>query len=881
MVVIFFYILGNFILIQNSHLLVRFLFYTILKNIAEALKWQSPFVMEQQSEVQSLIKLIVTGMKRRKKEIRHVSLVTFVAVLFLSGITLFQSTMNNYIFQKNLDTYGNWVVSSVGVQLNHPYLQVESSCTTGAELVDEQGESTYLAIGKAEDNFELVDGTNLYEGHMPEQDDEIVMDTMSLSKLGYSYDLGQTIVIRYLDAEETIKTREYKLVGTMKYFAQIWKTSGGYSLPNCFVTEEEFARYGGGNTTYFYQLNSAYQEINTADFANYFMKEGRTITYNSYVYENKLWGNTNIYRNVTIALMVMAALAISYLMIAYTGKRRSVYYKYRCIGATKSQVRSIIFLECVYATLLEIILGIGIPYGIAYVVCKVVSAAYGVTEFYEFDGALLVIQIFVAVGVVLLAVLATQCSIRDKRLAGNTGTVKPGKYKRLHRIALKTRKPEKTIFKRQNALRPVQYVVSLFFSIAVCGALIACAYQIYDSIYITQWVLDVKEDFTMEKMGEEYTFPVKGEIAEEEYGFINYDMYIGAEEGIVDKLKMCPGVDNISYVIRDGLHYFEWNGMEESQIMNELKENAKCDTPLEYGMELKCFPDLVRIKKQMKTWKDEQAISWDRFTEGEQVILIINGKDDTIQVGDKVNVKHVSTEAALSVEVGAIYDCSNAYGNEFMTNSYLMIGSQALAEKIAQNEGKNLKYNTLWIMYDQNASYESTDKQLAKLASDERLTFYSDAEQRRISTRQMMQDVGVYVTLFLMILVIYIVIQRSFLAGKNKYWQSRFTLLKQIGIEDKQYFRLAFTAECKTYLWIFAGLIPGYLAAGYMNFTKYGGLLSERKPAWSDMWDQILDGIIHDMNHELYIIIVLLLYLVMTVSSAGMIWKCIKGGREQ
>lgn len=840
-----------------------------------------------------MLKLIFTGMKRRKKEIRHVSIVTFLAVLFLSAITLFQSITNNYLFQKNLDTYGNWIVSTVGVKLEHPYLQVESSCTTGAELVDEQGNDMFLAMGKADENFDLVDGTNLYEGRMPESKDEITMDTMSLSKLGYSYELGQTIRIHYLDAEENLKTREYKLVGVMKYFGQIWKTSGGYFLPNCFVTEEEFAGYNvSGNTTYFYQLNPEYNGIDTAEFAEHVSKNGSVITYNSYVYENRLWGNAEIYRNVTLALMAMAALAISYLMIAYTGKRRSIYYKYRCIGATKNQVRQIIFMECMYATFPEIILGIGIPYGIAYGICKIVSHFYGVTEFYEFDGKLLVIHIFVAVGVVLLAIVATQCSIRDKRLAGNTGTVKPSKYKRLRRIGNKTRKPERTIFKRQNALRPVQYVVSVIFSIVVCGSLVICAYQIQESVTITQWTLAVKEDFTMEKMGEEYTFPSKEEqkpsseagenfYGGDTYGFSSYDMYIGADQDIIGNIEMCPGVDTINYVIRDGLHYFEWDGIEESQMMKDLKENAMCDTPLEYKMEIKFFGNLTKIKKQMKTWGDEQQIQWDKYSEGEQVILIINGEDDTIKAGDMVRIKNAFTEAALSVEIGAVYYCGNEIWDNFLTNTYLMVGSRALADKIAENEGKKLKYNTLEIIYDRNASYESTDRQLAMLANDGGFRYRSEAEQRRISTSQMVQDVGIYGTLFVMILVIYIVIQRSFLASKNKYWQFRYTLLKQIGMEDRQYVKLALTAECKSYLWLFAGLLPGYVAAGYMYYAKYGGLLTEDQIVINNMADQMLDGIINNMEHGLYIGMVVLLYLVMTVSSAIVIRKCIKGGKEQ
>ena len=95
----------------------------------------------------------------------------------------------------------------------------------------------------------------------------------------------------------------------------------------------------------------------------------------------------------------------------------------------------------------------------------------------------------------------------------------------------------------------------------------------------------------------------------------------------------------------------------------------------------------------MKTWGDEQQIQWDKYSEGEQVILIINGEDDTIKAGDMVRIKNAFTEAALSVEIGAVYYCGNEIWDNFLTNTYLMVGSRALADKIAENEGKKLKYN--------------------------------------------------------------------------------------------------------------------------------------------------------------------------------------------
>lgn len=828
-----------------------------------------------------MVKLIFTGIKRRKKEIRYVSMVTFAAVLFLACITLFQSVMNQYMYQNNLNTYGNWIISSVGKRLNHPYFSMETSCKTGVSLIGEDGRENGIMVGTADASFDLIDGDNLYEGRMPEENNEIVMDTTSLAQLGYSYDVGQMISIQYQNTEGVLVTKEYQLVGVMKCFAQIWKedTDGDHKLPNCFVTEEEFADYRAYSyITYFYQLDPAYEEIDTKEFSQAFTSQEGAITYNNYVYEYRLWGNTEVYEKVTLALMVMSVLAITYLMMAYTGKRRGIYYKYRCIGASKAQVRGIIFMECIYATFPEIILGIAIAYGTTGIACKIAGNHTGVTGFYQFDGELLVTQIAVLVGVILTAVAVTQFGIRDKGLAGNKGTIKPSKYKKLRRVSRKTKAPEKTIFKRQNVIRPVQHMVAACFSMIVCGSLILCAYKIYDSYSTNGFVQRVKNDFEM-TIEVDHQFPYIDTTYNEVSTLTNYDMFTGENENLIEMIEMCPGIKDVEYLIKDGLHYFEWDGMEESQIIQSIE--AYIDTPLVYEMRMVFYENLADVKKQEEAWSSEQGLDWEKFEAGEQVIITINGSlDETLQAGDWITIKNAFTEKGISVEVAGVYDWTNEniLWADFAGNTYLMIGSKALAEKIAANEGEELQYNTIRVTYDQNASYESSDKQLARIAKDNGYRYSSEAELRRLIARQLVQDVGVYGTLFVMILTIYVVIQRSFLVSKNKYWQTRFILLKQIGMEDRQYFKMALWEECKSYLWIFIGLIPGYMASAYAWYAVYG---PESLGEETNLIEEILFSLTNEMAHGVYILIAGLLYIGMIFSSACVINRCIKGGMEK
>lgn len=869
-----------------------------------------------------MIELIFKGIKRRKQEIRYVSVVTFAATVFMVGITLFQSVMNNYVFQNNLQIYGDWVVSSVGQRLKHPYFLSESSVYTGISLRDEEGFVNRIYMGKVDENFTQLYDEILFEGRIPEQDNEIAMDIVSLQELGYNYDLDQTISIRYKDSDGNIQTKDYQLVGTLRCFAQIWRTEGGYPLANFLVTEQEFDKFGGADhITYFYQLDPLYSEIDTFEFAKSFT-ESTSITnskpivcYNSYVYENRLWGSAEVYRNITLALMGIAALAIGYLLVAYMGKRRGTYYKYRCIGASKRQVRQMILAECLYATVPEIVVGTVLVYGITYVICKIAEHNYKMEEIFAFDGGLLAAQLLMLFGIVVLGILAAQFSISDRRLAGNVGEIKPSKYKKLRRIAGKTSHPEKTIFKRQNAVRPLQRVVSVLFTVLVCGSLLVCAQKIVDSIEDKLQAYHAKNDFKFDKREEyEYRYENREEDTDKSTHrsviFRLYDMYAGGDENLMDGIFQCPGVEGVKTVLWDGFHYFEWEGMEESPVLAimDKKEEKEAlqqqrelkNTPLRYGMEIQFHEDLSPIQEMMMVWKDEQQMDWQKFAAGEQVIVIIDKHfqspedetklieviDETIIAGGEITIKSVLSDIDLPIEVAGVYYSELPY-IEFYTNSYLVVGSMALAEKMADLENKELKYNHIMVTYDGNASYQSSDKQLARLATDNGMEYSSQAEERRLLLRTILQEISIYGTLFLMILIAYVVIQRSIMLSKNKYWRAQFKVLKQIGLENKHYFNLSLKEECKAYLWLFAGLILAYIMYFYMDYDYQKDIEGSAVYDYgigkilTEAWEISAREVIYDEPHLLYLAIVLLLYAVLILMSSMVLKRCIREGETK
>lgn len=929
-------------------------------------------------------KLIFTGMKRRRKEIQYVSLVTFFAVVFMTGITLLQDIMDDYLYHNNLNTYGNWIVATVDRTLQHPYFLLKSNVKTGANIIDEKGIATDIWVGMADENFDLIDGQAFYEGRMPQNDSEIAMDISALSFLGYSYDVGQTITFSYW-GENGLSTKAYELVGVLKSVNQIWQTAFDYPIPNIFLTEQELKESNNNEenhnneiinlwntqsdeekisnfsdtqannketdsltdtqvnndeesnlsenqnnkeedisypilnrnissyTTTFYQLNPEYKTIDARAFANSFeSKEGEeqiVLTFNSYVYENGIWDSAVVFERISHAFMIVSALAMGYLLIAYIGKRRSVYYKYRTLGATKGQVRGIILLECVYATLPQIVLGIGIIYLIAGFSCSLISIQQNIPSFYSFNVKLFVEHLVVSIGVVAISIFGAMLSINEKSLVGNMQTIKPSQYHRIRKIALRTKSPELAIFQRQRKIKPLQSICQAIFSMMVCGCLLFCVFKIEDSIAITKGVLEVQPDFELSERTKLYSYQKKenGEIIDgSSFGTTMLDMYNGAPEHILQEILLCPGVKELEYARVDERHYFTWENMKDSTLIKWLEKKGETDEPIIYGMGTQFYDDISMLQKEVEPLQKEleimdREIDWEMVEKGNSVIVLCDSfndgyraeivKEDVLRVDDEIVIRDFKNQIEVPVKVAAVFDCTEIehYTMEHATaywrfDNYTILATTSLAEKIAEAEGKELTISYIQVQYDATASYVSTDKQLANIAKTYHLDYHSNAEVRRMYQRQLIMDIGIYGSIFFMLLCVYILIQSNILVTKENYWKKQYTILKQIGMENVQYEQLSFVEECKNYLWLMGGLIFGNLLM-YQSYyeeckdtplvnTETGEILKEGAELALQDW-------IEQTPHILLIGTVIVIYVFMLLCSKRMIHKAVKGGIEK
>lgn len=789
--------------------------------------------------------MAIRSMKRRKKELRYVAAATFIAALFLSGMGLFQNIMNHYVREVNRMNYGNWILSAVrdyenpeaGFQkIEHPYLGEEGICTTGNELFNKNMEATGIYPGSADKSFWEIGNLRLYEGRLPENEKEVVMDLPSLAALGYSYELGQTIHLQVLD-KETLSEGDYVLTGTVKSIASNWIYDPFYALPGVFLTEEGLETLTQPHhTTYFYALDEAYQEIDIQEFAIPFYKGQASLQINTLAYASQVWESPEMFAASEWILLCIAMLAVGCLFMFYISRRRIWYYKLRRLGASRGQIRKMILTEGLYGTLPWAVLGLILPYMAGFTICQIVSRVKNLPNFFSFSLPLFLQQAGGIFGILLFGIICAWITGRDKNLESNTKEVSTRQRERIRKNVEKKITPF-LLWKRQRSLHLYRNIADILFSIFVCSLLLLCVNQLVmawktyqgENVYFQDFEAEKKVERTRESLD-------KSRIDTSE----EYSMYEGVSQEAYAKMESLVGIQSIENIICDESHYLVWDGMEDSPVRKAIREAEKEGySPLESTTwTLFRFADTWDcILKNPEQLKKSKVFSREAYEKGEQIIFIPgqyrgwiteeNGEvlyEDTIQEGDNVWIESELSQNKIQVEVGAVLEWDDDL--LFSQRPYNVIASRTLAEKIANLEQQSLEFNSVYIDFNRHASFEATEKQLASLFTEEKMHYHSNRERLTWAKSQLINSFSIYGTLFTVILAVYVMLQMNFQLTRNYDQRGRYRLLKRLGMEDKVFCRLCIKDMARQAAWILLGLPVSYGITywqAYLGSKKQGG----------------------------------------------------------
>ena len=799
--------------------------------------------------------LIIAGLRRRKKDILYVVLVTVIVTFFMSGILMTESILESYILEKNRDSYGDWIIASDSSSLSHPYLTEKGSLATGLQLTDEKGDMIGKELGTISEELLRFSRIALYEGEFPDTDGEIAADLQTLQKLGYSYELGQTITIRWFHAEEGVREKSFTLVGTLKPFAALWKKEGRIHYPDLIVTEQDLTALSPvreeWTVSWFYRLDPTLSQVDplqfAADFPKSFVNEPPKIVINSYTYGSALFGDSDGFI-VTGLMVFLAVFAVSFVLSSYSDLRRQAWYRLRTLGCSRLKLDGIIFRECGLFSLPAAALGIGAAYLISAVVCRIIAASVRLHGFFAFRLSVFLIQLAAVFGSILAAILITMIRMRDRRLFQSSRVLTPSDHAKLRKALTRKERPLDDIFSRQRIIGRRRNLIAMLFTVLVVSFLIQCGYSVVGAVGSYISLRNAPDYVIMDRAPEEMALKIQyispdGEINEELEGtqkMSYFSPYFGPDDADLSWLSSVNGVASVRGSRKDTSHLVSFEGIEKRPdfVRGRYERDGVTYTqlvtetvmPLTVMSDMTLLGELCRKYKKPLTAAEKEAflggelivmtrpeVYTDHWS-GEEIDLSALSPQDTDRIRIFSQTNPEGTEVPVKILFMGEFDILTLNNEPYLVRNEIFV-SEAVSEALRQAESPvpEFRDNYFEIRFNSFSSYDATDKILASYAVGRpRAEYENRAEQKRFELRtEVVRPLMIYGSLLLMALSVFLIIMRNITeirAGENLPSCRR---IRRLGMTGRKFRMRFFRAEALRNLPILYGFIGG-MAVRYL-----------------------------------------------------------------
>lgn len=790
--------------------------------------------------------LIRVGRRRRRKELIRVSAIVFLVSFFLAAFLLYHSQMEEYENQRNIRLCGSWLLEKEifyeTPQDLHPYVEKLGEILGGVHVYYESTGDAYendtgLFVGALPDNISDIGRVGVFDGRLPKNTGEIALTLGALEKLGLSYELGQKIEINYgkyynhsrlrkEKIEQVYHTESYVITGILYNYFDMWNTGEG--MPSLLISGMDFDSLDAQKLHLgFYGLKNEYMAADTG-FTNALLTSDDTIHYNSNVYEAVLWDSeiTNIW--VVVSVMIIGCCAMAYTIIQQNKRRKNCYYRMRCIGAAKGQIRAFSMQESV----LTIIPAAAVGIAAAYIICAVAELMISIKEnigyFFTFDIMVFLRIIGAVFATMLVSLLIPQGTLMHRRIADGEEKISVKRADRLRahisRAGVsKTSVPRKAVTgnkasksgrrslitpsytaKRINALHPVRTALLRVMGIAVCSMVFYNITKIFNDVCYYGRVKSVCKDFVIE-MQNEYSYKIQYE--QNNSVSSNDTIFKVTDNGFTDialkSVGLVDGIERVDYVSEESVHKLSWEGMEAGEKYREsvelFTENGKYDYDDIYG-QIFCeayYNNTARI------WTDFSAnIEWDgadyeKFCSGEQVIVAGDiSNDASIVPGTIVNIETKSGD--IQVEVAAVVPYEQEFKFIDQGNGRCdIIGSDLLGMKVAEADGKEFRYTQAEIFFDNYRDAEFIAQQLSIIAVRSGGKYKAEYNTVKQQYNNLMHKLFMYGGFVIAVFFMYVVIRIGILKDEAAGLSASRLRLKQAGADNSFIIRQAVAGALK------------------------------------------------------------------------------------
>jgi len=793
--------------------------------------------------------MIFTSIKRRKKDISRVSLVAFLAAFFVMVTLLFQDNVDSYQQRENRQNYGDWFLcettngsASADYLSSHAYFDKCGIMLTGPQIL--VGGATTYTLGTADDTMQDIGNIRLREGKMPVNDNEIVMQLNLLANLGLGSNIGQTVTLSYKDSSGKQITKDYILSGILVDYTDNW--INGSTLPAALVSKQCFDEINVlSSKNYMYHLKSTVKLNNESKYVDGLSKTvNEKLVFNQYAYEQGIWGDTNAYKEIIIVLVCMSICAIAYTYFSYISKRKTEYYRLRCFGVGKRQLKKLIIYEGMYACIPAAVAGFITALSASMILVYILKLIYHTSYFFNLKVMSLFICIASVLVTILISITLVTLLVNDKHIYVNTLKIPLKKLKRIKPKRLNRRNVFRKFHKREWKLYPLRMLLSIVLSVAVTVFILLCVdkvHRYYETGYgyivnAKDFIINVQAANVQVKFNEgvnpnsTVTYSTSKQVYSHTHIF-SQDFY--------DSLNSIDGIRSAYYYAINNSNDITWDSIENSPVRaKQLTQFPNLTTVSDeniYAYATAFYPDAKTVYESYKDNIDPQYYDPDAFERGEQVIYSavmdsINSDTDTantiqentLSIGDKITYHTETGDIQATVVAMVNSKIGHSLLNVNSKYEYDFLASQSLGEKIATADNTQFGYNQLTLNVSSVVSFDGTNKRLTNLLNDYKLKFNNKYEEKAQRRNAFNQKLFIFSMMIAIVFSIYVVIYANMIATGMKYKKYNMKLLKNLGLSNRKLAWMEIKRCIWDNLWILLA-VPLFYIISWYNIYKYLG----------------------------------------------------------
>ena len=311
-------------------------------------------------------------MKRHKKYCLMVVWVAILACMLMQTGFLITDGISSAVMNQRKNIYGEWEYGLVNMDADsqtliedHPFIESKGKIQIYGVLAGSYMDNKQANIGMMDQTAWNLGHLQMLKGRLPENEQEIAMESGMLTALGYQGEPGEKITLNIVTTTEyqndmVGKAYTYTLCGVIKDYQVNWDICNRNRFPTGIVTKAGAERIGSPLESHMLiradKGDSVYEDLKKSDKLTCGMEE------------NAKWnqdvGKQMPYIGFLQAIRVVIAVAaacVLYLMVSHSVQKRQEMWKILdALGMEKKQMYQILIFEACACYLIASITGMGL-----------------------------------------------------------------------------------------------------------------------------------------------------------------------------------------------------------------------------------------------------------------------------------------------------------------------------------------------------------------------------------------------------------------------------------------------------------------------------------------------------------------------------------------